>query len=79
MATMKYPWNILKDPNANWILNYLNKLMDLKFIYNKCEFRHDILFHLNPEEWLNNEIITGVNMSPSMDPPGSKTADTCLI
>ncbi|KIJ41393.1 hypothetical protein M422DRAFT_255584 [Sphaerobolus stellatus SS14] len=24
MATMKYLWDILKDPNANWILNYLN-------------------------------------------------------
>ncbi|KIJ48190.1 hypothetical protein M422DRAFT_247966 [Sphaerobolus stellatus SS14] len=38
MATMKYPWDILKDPNAN-------------------QFRHDMLFCLNPEEWLNEEII----------------------
>ncbi|KIJ50712.1 hypothetical protein M422DRAFT_245363 [Sphaerobolus stellatus SS14] len=53
---MKYPWDILKDPNANWVLNYLNKLTDFKFKYSRCEFRHDMLFCLNPEEWLNEEI-----------------------
>ncbi|KIJ51197.1 hypothetical protein M422DRAFT_244384 [Sphaerobolus stellatus SS14] len=57
MATMKYLWDILKDPNANWVLNYLNKSTDFKFIYSKCEFRHDMLFRLNPEEWLNKKII----------------------
>ncbi|KIJ26287.1 hypothetical protein M422DRAFT_272674 [Sphaerobolus stellatus SS14] len=33
MATMKYPWDILKDPNANQLLNYLNKLTAQVYIH----------------------------------------------